>query len=136
VNSAASPRSSPCRRAISRRYDETSQDCRRLWRSRPPGPCPKSLKHRLASATASSHPEPAAARDAAATRIIQGFDAVLAELAAVPRAGPLIEDATCLRDRFKALYGRAVNQMLQFRSLRYRALLDGLFDAIAQLSAQ
>ncbi|WP_343602699.1 methyl-accepting chemotaxis protein [Roseateles sp.] len=93
-------------------------------------------EHRLASATASSHPEQATARDAAATRIIQGFDAVLAELAAVPHAGPLIEDATRLRDQFKTLHGQGVNQMLQIQSPRYRALLDGLFDAIAQLNAQ
>ncbi len=93
-------------------------------------------EHRLASATASSHPEQATARDAAAVRINQAFDAVLAELAAVPRAAPLIEDATRLRDQFKALHGQGVNQMLQVQSPRYRALLDGLFDAIAQLNAR
>ncbi len=92
--------------------------------------------HRLASATASSHPEQATARDAAAAKIDQDFEAVLTGLAAVRHAEPLIEEAQQLRAQFKALHAKGVSQMLQAQSPQYRALLDAIFDAVAQLNAR
>jgi len=92
--------------------------------------------HRLASATASSHPEQATVRDAAAAKINQDFEAVLTGLAAVRQAEPLIKEARQLRAQFKALHAKGVNQMLQAQSPQYRALLDAIFDATAQLNAR
>ena len=60
--------------------------------------------HRMASATASSHPEQAAARDAAAAKIDKDFQAVLAELDDVRHGDALTEEATKIRDQFKALH--------------------------------
>jgi methyl-accepting chemotaxis protein len=91
--------------------------------------------HRMASATASSHPEQAAARDAAAAKLDKDFDAVLIELARVRHSEPLVDDAKQIHEEFKALHGKGVNQMLQVQSPQYRALLDHLFDAVSQLNA-
>ena len=92
--------------------------------------------HRMASATASSHPEQAAARDAAAAKIDKDFQAVLAELDDVRHGDALTEEATKIRDQFKALHAKGVSQMLQVQAPQYRALFDAIFDAVAQLNAR
>ncbi|WP_067060844.1 methyl-accepting chemotaxis protein [Roseateles chitosanitabidus] len=92
-------------------------------------------EHRLASATAGSHPEQAAARDAAAAKLQQDFDAVVVELAPVRDSAPLIAGVDELRAQFKTLHDKGPNQMLNVQAPQYRALVDGIFDAIARLNA-
>ncbi|WP_431050331.1 methyl-accepting chemotaxis protein [Roseateles sp. L2-2] len=93
-------------------------------------------EHRLASATASSHPEQAAARDAAAAKIEKDFEAVLAELDNVRHSDALTEEATKVREQFKALHAKGVSQMLQVQTPQYRVVFDAIFDAVAQLNAR
>ena len=69
--------------------------------------------------------------DAAAAKLQQDFDAVVVELAPVRDSAPLIAGVDELRAQFKTLHDKGPNQMLNVQAPQNRALVDGIFDAIA-----
>ncbi|OWQ83063.1 hypothetical protein CDN99_27405 [Roseateles aquatilis] len=91
-------------------------------------------EHRVASATAASRPEQAAARDKHAVKLLKDFESLMTELTAVHDNQVLIDEAGKIRDQFNTLHGKGVNQMIQTQAPQYRQLLDGIFDAIAHLN--